>query len=180
MDPPNREALRELFDYTTFTWSVYGRLVGSMPPEDFTRPVEGSGWPTLHAALFHIASAWDGWLFERFGIEDTPLERADATTWDAVQAYRERLRTLLRRAIDETPDDDLFTPSMPIVRNPAPGVSGGDLLASPGEVITHLLLHERGHHGDISTLMSALGVAPPGIDYLTYVFFKRNQERSRG
>jgi uncharacterized damage-inducible protein DinB len=60
-------------------------------------------------------------------------------------------------------------PSMPIV-------SGGEPEMTPADIIVHILLHERGHHGDVSTLFSALGVQLPPIDYMTYVFF-RNRKR---
>jgi uncharacterized damage-inducible protein DinB len=41
------------------------------------------------------------------------------------------------------------------------------------DVLAHLLLHERGHHGDISTLFSSMGVEMPSMDYGVYLYFKR-------
>jgi uncharacterized damage-inducible protein DinB len=63
----DRDTLRELFDYTTFTWASYGKSARSLPDEAFTQSVEGSGWPSLRDALFHIAGAWDGWIYEQSG-----------------------------------------------------------------------------------------------------------------
>jgi uncharacterized damage-inducible protein DinB len=157
----NREALRELFDYTTFTWAALGESVRSLPAEAFAQPVEGSGWPSLRNALFHIAAAWDGWICEQTGNELKEVEREDMTTWDELDAIRSTIRPLLRQIIDETPDEAFDTPG--------PAVSGRPGSA-PSEIIAHILLHERGHHGDLSTLLHALGANSSSTDYLVYVF----------
>jgi uncharacterized damage-inducible protein DinB len=177
----DRETLRELFDYTTFTWASYGNSVRGLAPADFARPVEGSEWPTLSFALCHLAFAWDGWLYERFGIDEAPRNVDDAwrssralriasatavSSWEELQRHRERLRGLLRRAIDETPDDVLDAP-MP--REP------GGPPRPPRELLTHILLHELRHHGDVSTLLTSLGAEPPMTDYLVYAFLKDRQ-----
>jgi uncharacterized damage-inducible protein DinB len=39
-------------------------------------------------------------------------------------------------------------------------VDGDPIQYSRGELITHLLLHERGHHGDVTTLFWQLGLEP--------------------
>ena len=54
----------------------------------------------------------------------------------------------------------------------------GDRCRDDGEradILGHILLHERGHHGDVTTMLSQLGATPPNIDYLTYVFFRTRQ-----
>ena len=40
---------------------------------------------------------------------------------------------------------------------------------SRGDILTNLLLHERGHHGDISTLFHQLGVKGYLLDYRFFV-----------
>jgi uncharacterized damage-inducible protein DinB len=174
----DRDALRELFDYTTFTWASYGNSVRALAPGDFTRPVEGSEWPALSVALCHLAFAWDGWLYERFGIDEKPRNVDDAwrdskdvriaaamavSSWEELQRHRERLRGLLWRAIDETPDDVLDTPKP---------LEPGGRPRRPRELLTHILLHELRHHGDVSTLLTALGAEPPITDYLVYAFLR--------
>jgi uncharacterized damage-inducible protein DinB len=157
----DRAALRELFDYTTFTWSAYADAMRGVSQEDFARAVDGSGWPSLRQALFHIAAAWDGWICTQSGSGETIDESYRPETWAELQAYRNRMRPLLLRIIDEMPDEQFDAP--------LPGVAGGPG-RPPREVVAHILLHERGHHGDISTLLSALGVPPPKVDYLVFVF----------
>ena len=164
----DRETLNDLFDYTTFTWESCRRIVARLPEDALTRPVEGSGWPALRNVLFHIAGGWDGWLRNRAGASD-PLEEqpADMRTWADVQAVRDRTRGWMRRVLDETSDAELARVQHTNPDDPA------SMLATPAEVIAHLLLHERGHHGDVTTLLSALGANPPQMDYLVYVYFKR-------
>jgi uncharacterized damage-inducible protein DinB len=53
---------------------------------------------------------------------------------------------------------------------------GGELELSPADIMTHILLHERGHHGDIGTLFHAAGAPLPDIDYMTYVFFRNRKQ----
>jgi uncharacterized damage-inducible protein DinB len=164
----DRAALREMFDYTTFTSASYANSVRHLPEDAFCRAVDGSGWPSLRDALFHIASAWDGWIVEASGSPHAIVERSDITSWDDVERCRAAMRGRLESVIDRTPDDRLYAPSWPIV--PA-----GEPEMSPAHAIAHILLHERGHHGDVSTLLSALGAPVPGIDYMTYVFFRNRK-----
>ncbi len=53
----NREALSELFDFTTFTWQTYAKALRDLPRDSITTPVPNSGWPALRNTLFHIATA---------------------------------------------------------------------------------------------------------------------------
>jgi uncharacterized damage-inducible protein DinB len=170
----NREALRELCDYTDFTWAAYANAVRALPPGAFTQPVEGSGWPSLHLALFHIAAAWDGWICARAGVPLTTSQPADVTSWEQLEAIRGALRPPLRRIIEETPDDALHAPTQTM----SPGTPA-ERSESIAGVAAHILLHERGHHGDVTTLLHALGGQPPNVDYLVYAFF-RSRRPQRG
>jgi uncharacterized damage-inducible protein DinB len=164
----DRDTLRELFDYTTFTWASYGRSVRSLAPGDLTRPVDGSGWPALRNALFHIASAWDGWMCEQSGVALEEIEAADVADWAALEAVRQKNRGMLQAIIDR-PEGELDELILSIAPDGPPEMTRG-------EIIAHILLHERGHHGDVSTLLSALGAETPGIDYMTYVFFRNRKK----
>ena len=46
---------------------------------------------------------------------------------------------------------------------------------SIGEMLWHVLLHERGHHGDVSTLLHQLGSEAPANDYAVYLWFKERR-----
>jgi uncharacterized damage-inducible protein DinB len=159
----NREALRELFDYTTFTWASYGIALRSLPPDACLQQVEGSGWESLRQVLFHIAAGWDEWICELTGAEPQTIEAPDVTTWEQMEAIRSKLRPLLRRIIDESSEEQLHG---------APHDTTGGPGRSRSDIIAHILLHERGHHGDVTTLLAALGAEVPMSDYLVYAWFR--------
>ena len=162
----NRNDLNELFDYTTFTWQTYARAMRSVSPEDLTRPIEGSGWSALRQPLIHVACAWDGWLAGKAGDTFTDFDLDAVTTWDAIQDIRTHTRAWIRRILDNMSDHDLFDKTEPTSDHPdANQVTAADALL-------HIFLHERGHHGDISTLFSQIGSPLGQNDYLVYRFFK--------
>jgi uncharacterized damage-inducible protein DinB len=167
----DREALNELFDYTSFTWEAYGRSITALPPDALSRAVSGSEWPALRNVLFHLAAAWDGGMKEALHLDD-PLDATpeSVATWSDLQAHREKMRGWLRRIIDETPDDELYAPTRPMW----PGTPA-EMQTRIADIVAHVLLHERGHHGDVTTLLSQLGATPPALDYLVYAFFKQRR-----
>ena len=166
-----RETLQELFDFTTFTWETYGKTVRRLPSDALTRPVPGSDWPALRNVLFHTATAWDNWLRDRLGCDD-PLDATSeaVASWDDLREHRDRTRGWLRRAIDETSEDELHAVVQPMWKGTA-----AEMTVSVADILGHILLHERGHHGDVTTMLSQLGATPPNIDYLTYLFFRTRQ-----
>ena len=126
----------------------------------------GSGWPSLREPLFHLTTAWDEWLREQLQLEGSSPEAADITTWADLAALREQMRGFLRRIIDESDDDALAAPRPMWAGTPA------ETLTTNADIVAHILLHERGHHGDITTLLEAAGAQIPAMDYLVYTFFR--------
>ena len=167
----HRDILNELFDYTTFTWETYARAMRSVTPDDLTSPIEGSGWSSLRQPLVHIACAWDGWLSEKAGETFTDFDIDAVTTWDAIQDMRRTTRTWMRRILDDMSDADLFEKTAP-TWDAQPDASQ----STNADVLLHLFLHERGHHGDISTLFSQIGSPLGDNDYLIYRFFKDRRQ----
>ena len=165
-----RDALEELFDYTGFAWAMIAQAVAALPEGDLTRPAPGSGWPGLREALMHLAGSYDYWMHKELGLAAliAPSRRA-MTSWDAFEEYRRSVRATFRRALDETPDAKLYEPFTKVYDEE----DGAETL-SVADIMTNLLLHERGHHGDISTLFYQLGAKPPLLDYRMYVYLKAN------
>ncbi len=164
----DRSALLELFDYTTFTWASYGRALEALPPDAFARPIEGSGRPSLREALFHLAIAWDEWLAEQSGEPHRPIELSEINEWPQLDEFRQRLRAMLHTIMENSTDDQMKAPAF----NNAPGLPAE---LSRSELLAHMLLHERGHHGDVSTLLHAIGADPPGVDYIVYAVWRNRQ-----
>lgn len=166
----NREALNELFDYTTFTWEVYHRAIVKLPPGEFTRPLENSGWKSILEPLVHLACAWDGWLSVHAGDEFFEFDVDSMSTWDQVQDMRTTTRGWTRRILEGT-DAQLFEKAESPYSNRPDATP-----ITEAELIKHILLHERGHHGDISTLFSQAGHPLGGSDYLVYRFFRDRKQ----
>lgn len=169
----DRDALNDLYDFTGFTWAAYGRTLRALPPDAIARSVDTSGWPALRNVMLHIAGGWDNWMAETLGLDPPPeIDVAAVTTWDDLDAKRRTVRGWLRRIIDDTSDEDLAARTRPMWQGTA-----AEMQTSTAEIIAHVLLHERGHHGDVTTLLAQLGATPPAMDYLVYQFFRQRQQQ---
>lgn len=152
----NRAAIEELFNFTEHSWRVHEETIRPHGDEFLVRPVPGSGWPALRDALVHINWAYVRWLADPDGTTDAEPEAV--TTWDELDANRGRVRGLLRAYLDSRDDQELQRPR-------EMNINGRPLVYSPADILVHVLLHERQHHGDVSTLLYQLGVDPPIVEY---------------
>ncbi|MGB2695447.1 MAG: DinB family protein [Dehalococcoidia bacterium] len=167
-----REALRELYGYTEFTWNACASAVRTLPESALTRAIAGSGWPSLADTLRHIVSAYDGWLHETLAAGPVVVERIeDVTTWEQLEEWRSKTRASFLRLLEDTPDAKLLDPSTRVWKE-----YDGGMLMSIADVLAHVLLHERGHNGDVTTLLFQLGAEPPMTDYGVYLYVKRRRE----
>lgn len=153
----DKAALQDLYAYTGWAWD---EIKTNIPDEDTLRAVApGSGWPALRNCLAHIVLAYDRWVPAIVDLEsrDLPdLAPDDFLTWAQIDAHRRRTRDALQSHLQAWTDADLSEPHE--VR-----VDGEPLQYSRAELITHLLLHERGHHGDVTTLFWQLGFEPETV-----------------
>lgn len=151
--------LRNLFDYTDHVWGEFRRVVANA---DLAREAPGSGWPTLQNCLGHMLAAHERWVPAILRLQTGSMPEyapGDLATWTQLDNERERVRAPLREALDEWTDDELS-----VIHEV--DVDGEPLRYSRGDLVTHLLLHERGHHGDVTTLFWQLGIdADVAIEY---------------
>jgi uncharacterized damage-inducible protein DinB len=152
----DRAAIEELLVFTDYTWREHERAIRPLGDEVLTQPAPGSGWPALRDALTHINWAYVRWLADSAGTRDGPVEGGKAG--DELEAYRLRVRGHARQYLDSLGDGELLTPR-------EMDVDGETLLYSPADIFVHVMLHERQHHGDVSTLLYQLGVEPPIVEY---------------
>src|SRR5436190_4875989 len=148
----DKVALRDLFAYTGWAWE---QIKGAIPDDETLRTAApGSGWPTLRNCLAHIVLAYDRWLPAIVDLKSRPLPELapdEFLTWSQIDAQRRRTRGALQSPLDGWTDAELR-------ERHAVDVDGEPVQYSPAELITHLLLHERGHHGDVTTLLWQLGL----------------------
>jgi len=151
-DAMDKAALQDLFAYTGWAWH---QIKAAIPDDETIQAVApGSGWPTLRNCLGHIVLAYDRWIPAIVDLETRPMPElapGDFLAWSQIDAERRRTRDPLQFHLEAWTDADLDT------QHPV-DVDGGPVRYSRGELITHLLLHERGHHGDVTTLLWQLGL----------------------
>jgi uncharacterized damage-inducible protein DinB len=152
----DRPAVEDLFAFTDYSWRTYADAVRPLGDEMLTKPAPGSGWPALRDAFVHIHWAYVRWLADPNGTSATEPERV--TSWDELEDYRTRVRGHFREYLDSLGDEALTTPR-------EMDIDGKPMLYSPADIFTHVLLHERAHHGDLNTLLYQLGVEPVMVEY---------------
>lgn len=147
----NRSDLLDLYDFTSFAWD---RIREAVPDDaDLVHAAPGSGWPALRNCLGHVVLAYERWVpaIAELRTRDLPtLRDGELRTWAQLDAYRDRVRAALRAAILDPSEEELTA-----LRDV--DVDGETLRYSRAELVLHLLLHERGHHGDVTTLLWQLG-----------------------
>jgi uncharacterized damage-inducible protein DinB len=158
-----RDAIEELFDYTGWAWERIAKVIDEQLVDAYAKPMEGSGWPSIAACLSHSVSAYDGWLNMEWGqIEASDISYPatwpdPVNDWDDMKAYYGRIRESFRRAIN-IPDDALY-------EKRAYDLGSGSEQLSTADILANMVLHERGHHGDLNTLFHLHGVKSYIIDY---------------
>ena len=160
-----RDALEELFDYTGWAWDRLAGVIDELPATQFGAAVAGSGWPSLSACFGHVVGAYDGWMNgERaLGLGSLSYPGAHALqSWAAMRGYRRHCRESFRRAL-AVEDSVLYEKRAMDFGEESPE------LLSRADILANLLLHERGHHGDLNTLFHQLGIRSYIIDYRFFV-----------
>ena len=168
----SHDALDDLYDFTAFGWAMVDRTITSgMPSDDYARPAPGSGWPALADCVAHVLDSYD-YLLNRVlqRGEYDPARSKSCRTWGQAQALRVELRQQFRDILDESLEGALHEPFVHTEEGFPPET------LTIADVLANLVLHERAHHGDISTLFSQLGAQPPMTDYRVYVFAKSHRD----
>jgi len=148
----DKAALQDMFAYTRWAWD---QIKGAIPDDETIRiAAPGSGWPALRNCLAHIVLAYDRWVPAIVDLQSRALpelESDDFLTWAQIDAHRRRTRDALESPLEAWTDAQLR-------EGHTIDVDGDPIHYSRAELITHLLLHERGHHGDVTTLFWQLGL----------------------
>jgi len=154
----NKEALEALYNHNNWAWETICARIESAPEGSFLKDAPGSGWTSLRDCLGHICFGYDNWMSVIRGGEFTGTNLKDLNTLTEVTAHRTRLVAGMHAFIEQHSDDELAEIREFIVRGEPARYSSGQLLA-------HALLHERGHHGDVSTLFYQLSIPIPPMDF---------------
>ena len=166
----DKVALQDLVAYTGWAWD---QIKAAVPDDKTLRATAPrSGWPALRNCLAHIVLAYDRWVPAIVDLHSRPmpdLAPDDFLTWPQIDTHRRRTRDVLQSHLDAWTEADLR-------ERHEVDVDGDRIRYTRGELITHLLLHERGHHGDVTTLFWQLGFESETV--LEYRFHLGRHERS--
>jgi uncharacterized damage-inducible protein DinB len=152
----DRAAIEKLFTFTDYSWREYDHAIRPLGDDVLTKPAPGSGWPALRDALAHINWAYVRWLANPTGTTDEPVK--SVKSWDELGAYRREVRDHARAYLDPLGEEELLKPR-------DMDVDGETLRYSPADILVHVFLHERQHHGDLNTLLYQHGVEVPIVEY---------------
>ena len=156
----DRAAIEHLYDFTEWSWDTFVELTG--PDERLlARAAPGSGWPALRHCFGHMVLAYERWLPAIIDLRSKSIPEVgddDFRTWASLQAHRRKVRESFRDHLRGWSDEEIQA-----VRDVV--IDGETIRYSRAELMAHLLLHERGHHGDLTTLFYQLGLEVPVIEY---------------
>jgi uncharacterized damage-inducible protein DinB len=152
----DRAAIGDLFAFIDYSWGEYAEAVRPLGSDMLVKAAPGSGWPALRDALVHINWGYVRWLTDPAGT--SAIEPEQINTWDELDDYRRRVRGRSRDYFDSLSDEVLMAPR-------EMNIDGQMMRYSPADIFTHVLLHERQHHGDLNTLLYQLGIEHPIVEY---------------
>lgn len=165
----DRAAIEELFDYTGFAWNTIGPMMAKHHPRFVAQPAPGSGWPALRDCFGHQLLACDEWLAELDGMKMLNFDPKTAGDWQELDEYRQAVRDRFKDYLKSLSDDELD-----VERDIE--VDGELMRYTPAQLLMNILWHDRGHHGDLNTLLYQHGVPEddwPWIEYRGFVNSKR-------
>jgi uncharacterized damage-inducible protein DinB len=136
--------------------------------EERLRQVIPSSFPSLGATLAHIVST--EWLWLRRWLGESPNGLPEWVAAADLPELRSRLTALERERdvfVANLADADL---DRPLAYRTLAGQPHEDRLS---DVVRHVVNHATYHRGQAATQFRQLGIAPPGTDFIAYVWRAR-------
>ncbi|MEO8456639.1 MAG: DinB family protein [Chloroflexota bacterium] len=164
----DRATIEELFDYTGWAWEQIGAALAPRGPEIITTDGPTSGWPALWDCLRHVSIGYDFWASSMDGRPAIEFDKAPPD-WSALNDYHQRARKRLHERLILLDDVALATPRE-VETITGPGAY------TPAQLFFNALWHDRGHHGDINTLLYQHGIPDdnwPWIEFRAFINNKR-------
>lgn len=134
--------------------------VGTLPPEELTRAMEGFSYPTLASQLHHLIRAEYYWMGVMQG---EPRYEDDAAEHETMEA----LRALYTRVYDDTHaflsslTDDGASALRTVTK-----YNGDQAEIVPALALLRTQMHAYQHHGEIATMLRQMGhTFPQMLDF---------------
>jgi uncharacterized damage-inducible protein DinB len=164
----DRDAIQEFFEYTGWAWDRIGTVLAPRGPEIIAQEMPNSGWPALWDCLRHMSFAYDIWASRLDGRPQVAFDPGPPD-WESLNLYHQTARSRLSAYLSRVSDKELHTErdfeTIDGVR-PYP----------PSLILWNVLWHDRGHHGDVNTLLYQHGIPDedwPWLEYRAFINTKR-------
>lgn len=156
--------LHTLFDYSARYRARLRDTLKDVSPDAFTREFPSIGHGSLRETLLHCVGVEEEWVTVDAQKREMDWEQYQSglyPTPDSVFARWDRVRRQTLEFVSALGPSGL-------ARNVE--ITDGEVSRgwfSIEDILLHVLLHEIGHRGDVTTLMSASGVPVPGFDHIS-------------
>jgi uncharacterized damage-inducible protein DinB len=160
----DRAAIEELFEYTGFAWKQISAFMAKQDASLVAKPAPGSGWPALRDCFGHQLIAYDEWIAELEGQPMLDFNPMTSDSWPEIEAYAHTVRERFAAYLASLSDDELYA-----VRDIA--VDGEPVRYTPAQLLANVVIHDRGHHGDINTLLYQHGIPEDDWPWLEFRAF---------
>jgi uncharacterized damage-inducible protein DinB len=136
---------------------VFNHLA-TVPPELWTKQLDGFGQPTLRDQIAHILGAESRWICR---LQLLPLETRDAaalTSVEAVRNFQKDVKAATITYLDSLPESKLYSP---LERYPETWIGPP---RSPAYILLHVITHGFHHKGQLVAMLRLLGHPAPDTD----------------
>jgi uncharacterized damage-inducible protein DinB len=132
--------------------------LATVPPELWTKELDGFGKPTVRHQIAHILAA-EAWWVRRLQL--LPFEKPDVaflTSVEAVRNFQRDVKAATITYLDSLPESKLYSP---LERYPESWVGPP---RSPAYILLHIITHGFHHKGQLVAMLRLLGHPAPDTD----------------
>ncbi len=132
-------------------------------PSDFTKQLEGYGFPSVQDTLLHVADCYIAWLgsfvLEKTTTPITPKEKRAQLGFEEIKARFAQVDLVVNEIFEQQLDE--------LIQKEIPWRTTGEILSiTPRKLLFHTITHEFHHKGQIVKMIRQLGYVPPNTDVL--------------
>jgi uncharacterized damage-inducible protein DinB len=132
--------------------------LATVPPELWTKQLDGFGQPTLRDQVAHMLGAESRWIRR---LQSLPLETRDAallTSVEAIRNFQTEVKAATITYLDALPESKLYSP---LERYPETWIGPP---RSPAYILLHVITHGFHHKGQLVAMLRLLGHPAPDTD----------------
>jgi uncharacterized damage-inducible protein DinB len=153
-----KDGIRALHAWTHERLVLLIEHANTLSAQDFARPLDGFGQPSVRDQLMHMLGAEERWVLR---LQNLPLRAwasADFPTAAPLEPARERVAHQTLAYLERLPNAQLNTT---LAERPREWIGE---LQSPGFILHHVLTHAFHHKGQVVAMCRILGHPAPDTD----------------